>query len=63
MYFPKRLELSFRIVLAFPKADGQGTEIVSGLLQLMNIKPIFYALLFCCWYFECCVPNNSAAKH
>ena len=23
MYFPKRLELSFRIVLAFPKATGQ----------------------------------------
>lgn len=23
IYFPKRLELSFRIVLAFPKAEGQ----------------------------------------
>lgn len=42
MYFPKRLELSFRIVLAFPKADGEGTETVSVLLQFINIKPIFF---------------------
>lgn len=46
MYFPKRLELSFRIVLAFPKADGQGTETVSVLLQFMNIKPIFFPFYF-----------------
>lgn len=55
MYFPKRLELSFRIVLAFPKADGQGTEIVSGLLQLMHIKSIFYALLFSASILHICV--------
>lgn len=63
MYFPKRLELSFRIVLAFPKADGQGTEIVSELFQLMNTESVFYALLFCCFFFTRCVPNDSADKH
>lgn len=30
MYFPKRLELSFRIVLAFPKAKGRRVVPVIG---------------------------------
>lgn len=30
MYFPKRLELSFRIVLAFPKAEGRRMMPMTG---------------------------------